>query len=96
MKEKEENSYSEDYSIKELNVTNNNIDKIRRVIDSKDYVRIHISKLESIYINMNISSYYTIIKMSEDYPEQNICFLINRTEFFTPNNSFHFSKSCNF
>ena len=93
MKEKEENSYSEDYSSKELNITNNNIDKVRQIIDSKEYVRIHMHKLYSTYININISSYYQIIKMIESYPEENLYFLVNRTELYTPKGSFHFTKS---
>jgi len=93
MKEKEEISYGLDDSLKEMNITNTNIDKFRQILDTKENVRVNINKLEPIYININLSSYYKIIQMFESYPEENICFLFNKTELFTPKESFHFSRS---
>ncbi len=93
MKEKEENSYGLDDSLKEVNITNNNIDKFRQVLNTKEFVRVNINYLEPIYINMNLSSYYKIIQMLESYPEDNILFVVNKTELYTPKGSFHFSRS---
>ena len=93
MKEKEENSYGLDDSLKEVNITNNNIDKFRQILDTKEFVRVNINYLEPIYINMNLSSYYKIIQMLESYPEDNILFVVNKTELYTPKGSFHFSRS---
>ena len=94
MKEKEENSYNEDFSIKELNVSNTHVENYRQILYSKEYVKIHINKSDSdyIYINMNISSYIKINKMLKSYPEENVCFLFNKNELYTPRESIGFSQ----
>lgn len=92
MKEKRE-SYSEDYSSKEKNITINEAEKFKQVLESKEYVTARINKFEPIYINIKIYSFYKINQMFESYPLENISFLFNEIELYTPRSSLNFSKS---
>ena len=50
MKEKDENSHSDDSYTGKLDLTNNRIDIFRQILDSKDNITIHIIKPNDIYI----------------------------------------------
>ena len=93
MKEKQENSFIEDDSLKEIKTLNNDINKFREVLESKQYLLVNINKFDQKSININISSFYKIGKMIQVYPEENICFLINKTELYTPRRSLSFTNS---
>ena len=93
MKEKDENSYSEDYSTKNLDVTINSINKFTNFLDTKDSVTVHIEGLDPIYINLKIYSFLKINQMIQAHPEETIFFLFKKIELFTPRNSLQFSRS---
>ena len=93
MKEREENSYSEDYSTKNKDITENSVDNFRKFLEKQEYVIVHIEKLNSIYINLNISSFIQINKMIQSYPEETLYFLYKTIEYYTPRNSLHFTRS---
>ena len=93
MKEKDENSYSEDYSTKNLDVTINSINKFTHFLDTKDSVTVHIEGLDPIYINLKIYSFLKINQMIQAHPEETIFFLFKKIELFTPRNSLQFSRS---
>jgi len=95
MKEKEENSFIDDFSMKEMDISKTSqADKYRQILGSKQFFKIHINKLysNSIYINMNINSYSKINQMCGAYPEEYICFMINKIELYTPSVSNKFSQ----
>ena len=93
MKEKDENSYTEDYSNKNLDVTINSIDKYTKLLESKDHVTIHFDRLNSIYIDINISSFIKINQLMNSYPQETVHFLFKKTQLYTPRSSFHFTRS---
>ena len=95
MKEKDEDSYSEDCVTNQLDVTSNNVDKFRQILDSKEQVTININHPFQLYININIISYLKIIQMLELYPEERILFLVNEKKFYSQKSMIKFSESDN-
>ena len=54
MKERDDSSFSGEFSLKDIPITNNDVEKFRIILGSKDFVSIHINALNPIYINIKI------------------------------------------
>ena len=93
MKEKEESSFSEEYSIKNKEINNDNLEKFRKVLENKESFSVHLTQNHQHYININNYSFLKINQMIESYPEENIVFLFNKQKFYTPHDSLKLSKS---
>ena len=74
MKEKDENSSSDNYSKKEKEITYDNIEQFIQILNKKDHFSVHLTNFESIKININNSSFTKINKMLQTNPEENIVF----------------------
>ena len=90
--EKEEISFSRDYSINDKQITNNSIIQYRNLLENKDYVTISIKKYFKLYINITTFSFIKINQMIESYPEENIVFICNQKILYTPRDSSNFSR----
>ena len=93
MKEINERSFSEENSLKEMDISYNRIMEFRKVLQNKENISIHFIKFYPLYIGIKTYSFLTIIKMMESYPEDNIVFLCNNKILYTPRDSFRLSKS---
>lgn len=94
MKEKDENSHSDDSYTGKLDLTNNRIDVFRQILDSKDNITIHIIKPNDIYINIKNTSYLKIVSMSQIYPEDFLLFFNKEQRLYTPRElSLNFSNN---
>ena len=93
MKEKDEDSFSEDRATNQLDVTSNHADKFRQILDSREQVTININHPFQLYININIISYLKIIQMLELYPEERILFLVNEQRFYSQKSMINFSET---
>ena len=93
MKERDDSSFSSEYSLKDIQITNNDVEQFRIILGSKDFVSIHINALNSIYINIKIHSFLKINQLLEIYPEENIVFIYNKQVLYTPSNSLRISRS---
>ena len=93
MKEREENSFSEDYSVKNKIINNDNLEKFREVLQNIDKYTVHLTHGNQIYININSYSFVKINQMMQSYIEENIVFLFNKQKFYTPRDSLILSKS---
>ena len=95
MKENDENSYSDENQTEQLNITSNNINIYREILNSRDNLKINLEKSNpfSDNININISSYLAIIQMLQEYPENYIKFIYKEAKFVTSNKSLKFSNT---
>ena len=93
MKEINERSFSEENSVKEMDMSYNKIIQFRTVLQNKDNVSIHFNKFDPLYISIKSYSFLKIIQMMESYPEDNIVFLYNNKILYTPRDSLRLSKS---
>ena len=96
MKENDENSYSDENQTEQLNITSNNINIYREILNSREYLKINFNLKRSNIsdnININISSYISIIQMFQEYPEKYIKFIFKEEKFFASNKSLNFSNS---
>ena len=93
MKERDDSSFSSEYSLKDIQITNNDVEQFRIILGSKDFVSIHINALNPIYINIKIHSFLKINQLLEIYPEENIVFIYNKQVLYTPSNSLRISRS---
>ena len=93
MKENNEISFSEDYSIKNMNITNNEILQLRNILlDQNKIISINLKHKKS-YINIKSYSFSKINQLMASYPEENVAFLMDKKILFTPRNSLGLSKS---
>ena len=74
MKEKDENSSDGNFSVKDKEITYDNIKEFRKVLKNKDHLSVRLTNFESIKININSNSYSKINKMLQTNPEENIVF----------------------
>ena len=93
MKERDDSSFSGDYSLKDIEITNNDVEKFRIILGSKDFVSIHINALNPIFINIKIHSFLKINQLIQTYPEENIVFMCNKQVLYTPSTSLRISRS---
>lgn len=93
MKEKNESSFSDDCSVKNMEVKNNNIEQFKNVLENKEYFTVKLTKSKSVNININNYSFFIINQMMQTHPVENIFFLFNKQKFYTPRESFRLSKS---
>ena len=93
MKEINERSFSEECSVKEMDITKNSILQFRKVLENKDYYTINLNKFDPEYINIKSESFLKIIQMMQSYPEENIVFIFNNKVLYTPRDSLRLSKS---
>ena len=93
MKEINERSFSEENSVKEMDISYNKIMEFRKVLQNKDNISIHFNTFDPLYIGIKTYSFLTIMKMMESYPEDNIVFLCNNKILYTPRDSLRLSKS---
>ena len=93
MKEINESSFSEENSVREMDISYNKIMEYRKVLQNKDSVSIHFNKFNPLYIGIKTYSFLTIIQKMGSYPEDNIVFLRNNIILYTPQSSFRLSKS---
>lgn len=87
MKERDDSSFSGEFSLKDIPITNNDVEKFRIILGSKDFVSIHINALNPIYINIKMHSFIKINELLQIYPEENIVFMCNKQVLYTPSNS---------
>ena len=100
MKENDENdiSYSENENnqTEQLDISSNNINIFREILNSREYLKINFNlKSSNIFdnININISSYLSIIQMLQEYPENYIKFIFKEEKFLASNKLLNFSNS---
>ena len=93
MKEINESSFSEENSVKEMDISYNRIMEFRKVLQNKDNISIHFNRFNPLYIGIKTYSCLTIFQMMGSYPEDNIVFLCNNKILYTPRDSFRLSKS---
>ena len=93
MKEKNESSFSEDYSLKNMEVKNTIIEQFNNVLENKEYFTVKLTKSNSIYININKDSFLTINKMIQTHLAEKLIFVYNQQKFFTPRESLRLSHS---
>ena len=60
---------------------------------NKEYFTVKLTKSYSTNININSESFFTINKMIETYPAENIIFLYKKQKFYTPRDSLRLSHS---
>lgn len=93
MKENNDISFSEDYSVKNKQINNNEILQFREILLDKNK-DIYINfKYKKRYIKIKNYSFLKINQMIETFPEENIYFLYNKKLFYTPRDSLRLSKS---
>ena len=93
MKENNEISFSEDYSIKNMNITNNEILQLRNILLAQNKIISINLKHKKSYINIKSYSFSKINQLMASYPEENVAFLMDKKILFTPRNSLGLSKS---
>jgi hypothetical protein len=93
MKEREESRTSEEYSIKNKVINNENLEKFREVLQNIDNYSVHLAHGNQNYVNINNYSFMKINQMIQSYPEENIVFLFNKQKFYTPRDSLRLSNS---
>ena len=87
MKEKYESISSENYSLKDKEISYDNIEEFRKVLKNKDQFTIHLTNFEKSKININKDSYSKINKMLQTNPEENIVFYFKNTKLKNSRNS---------
>ena len=93
MKERDDSSFSGDYSLKDIQIADNDVEQFRLILGSKDFVSIHLNALNPIYINIEMHSFLKINQLIQVYPEENIVFMYNKQVLYTPSNSLRISRS---
>jgi hypothetical protein len=93
MKERDDSSFSGDYSLKDIQIADNDVEQFRLILGSKDFVSIHLNTLNPIYINIEMHSFLKINQLIQVYPEENIVFMYNKQVLYTPSNSLRISRS---
>ena len=93
MKENNENSFDDDYSIKDKEITNNSINNFRYILENKNDFSIHINKFKHEYIPIKSYSFLKINQMIESFPEENIVFIFDKKVLYTPRTSSRFSRN---
>jgi hypothetical protein len=93
MKENNENSFSDYDSVKNIEVKDTNIGEIKNILENKENFTVKLTK-SKICININDYSFFTINQMMQNaYPQENILFLYNGQQFYTPRVSLRLSHS---
>ena len=93
MKERDDSSFSGDYSLKDIQIADNDVEQFRLILGKKDFVSIHLNALNPIYINIEMHSFLKINQLIQVYPEENIVFMYNKQVLYTPSNSLRISRS---
>ena len=87
MKEKDESISSENFSLKDKEISYDNIEEFRQVLKNKDQFTVHLTNFENIKININKDSYSKINRMLQTNPEENIVFYFKNKKLANSRNS---------
>lgn len=93
MKEKDDSSFSDECSINNIQISNNDIELFRKILCNREFITIHINTLIPNYIDLNMNSFLKINKFFQLNPEENIVFIYNKKILYTASNSFRLSSS---
>lgn len=87
MKENDDYSFNEEYSIKNKEITNDSLDQFRYVLENKKYLYICLDENNHIYITINNHSFLKINQMIESCPEENVVFIFDKNAISSSHNS---------
>ena len=84
--------FSDNNQTEQLDISSNYINIYREILNSREYLKINFNN-NFDNININLSSYLSIIQMLQEYPESYIKFIFKEEKFFASNKVLNFSNS---
>ena len=82
--------FSDNNQTEQLDISSNYINIYREILNSRKYLKINFNN-NFDNININLSSYLSIIQMLQEYPESYIKFIFKEEKFFASNKVLNFS-----
>jgi len=92
MKENDDLSYNEEYSIKNKEITNDSLDQFRYVLENKEYLYICLVQNNHIYITINNHLFLKINQMIESCLEENVVFIFDKNAISSSHNNHRLSR----